>query len=142
MTSPSNSFRERLELAVRTREGSVAARVQGTGGAAERGFGVCGGLAGGWADVEPRPSGPCLGRQEVNRLPTAEAPHLAQTHPDVCLVCPTGSSAGPPVTPRPGAGQTCRTDPSLGIKFKLLAEVHKGLAGAGSCCYGLSPDVS
>lgn len=101
MTSPSNSFRERLELAVRTREGSVAARVQGTGGAAERGFGVCGGLAGGWADVEPRPSGPCLGRQEVNRLPTAEAPHLAQTHPDVCLFCPDwflswASSHSPP----------------------------------------------
>lgn len=61
MTSPSNSFRETLELAVSTREGSVAARVQGTGGAAQRGFGVCGGLAGGWADVEPRRAGPAWG---------------------------------------------------------------------------------
>jgi len=42
MTSPSNSFRERLEPAFSTREGSVAARVQETGGAAERGFWVCG----------------------------------------------------------------------------------------------------
>lgn len=81
-----------------------------------------------------RLSGPCLGRKEapgeeviLGHRGRLASPSRTQ-NPDVC---PTGSSAGPPVTPCPGAGQTCQShaDPSLGVKFKLLTKVHKGLPG-------------
>ena len=107
MTSPSNLFRERLELAFSMREGSVAARVQGIGGAAERDFGVCGGLAGrlgrhgapaeGALPGETRKEAP---GEEVN---LGRRGRLASPRHTQCPVYLTGSSAGPPVTPRQGA---------------------------------------
>ena len=100
----------------------MEARAQGAGGAAERGVGICGGRA----DVEAE--GALPGEESDSgppRPPRLASPSRTQ-NPDVC---PTGSSAGPPVTPCPGAGPTCwsHADPSLGVKFKLLTEVHKGL---------------
>lgn len=116
----------------------MEARAQGAGGAAERGVGFCGGRA----DVEAEGSLPGEERSPGRggdsgppRPPRLASPSRTQ-NPDVC---PTGSSAGPPVTPCPGAGPTCRShaDPSLGVKFKLLTEVLRAFLAAGSCWRGL-----
>ena len=121
----------------------MEARAQGAGGAAERGVGFCGGRA----DVEAEGSLPGEERSPGRggdsgppRPPRLASPSRTQ-NPDVC---PTGSSAGPPVTPCPGAGPTCRShaDPSLGVKFKLLTEVRKSLPGGRELLAWPPPEVS